>query len=684
MLHKNKLFGLTLVILILLSMTTVFAIRDEDEPPPEEGVSTEASTNVAPINSGDLGTVLVTGLVEYTNPFFTMGTSEPLIILEDQTGFVDRDRNYLFPPESQVLGQITSDFFVSPFSYSLALPVEPQGVLRDVDQDGVDEAGVMVFAVAYWTNTFGDAFLEERDLYGGGWSSAYASTRISSRSETLGEVYGGKYIVFAPDSTQSFPSGFGADEMLFTDDDPIVDIPAGYTVVDMDTEPFTFIREREVVVDLIEGEGSEADDFSNLGFAEAFDAMVEKFRLEYAFTEYKNLNWDAIHAELRPRFEEAEANNDLLEYFLALRDFTWEIPDGHVGIPFGPLAEMFQLETEGGLGMAIRQLDDGRVIVNFLLEGGPAERAGVEMAAEILEINGVAIDEALENTNPWSMPFSTEHVLRLQQLRYAIRFPLDTPVSITYQNPENEFPSTTTITTVAERESFAFSSFNSGLNGFELPMDFTILPNGYVYAKIYSFSDDDRLLITLWERMINTMNANGIPGLIIDMRQNGGGSGFLADQMAAYFFDDEHVTGQTAYYDEDQGDFYIDPDTIEHFYLPSQESRFYGEVAVLVGPNCNSACEFFSYNMTIDDRAEIVGQYPTAGLGGSVEQFFMPEGVQVRFTIGRAMNGDGDIHIEGIGVVPTLQVPVDETTLFYEGDPILDAAINHLDEVLGN
>ncbi|MEZ4617768.1 MAG: S41 family peptidase [Caldilineaceae bacterium] len=64
---------------------------------------------------------------------------------------------------------------------------------------------------------------------------------------------------------------------------------------------------------------------------------------------------------------------------------------------------------------------------------------------------------------------------------------------------------------------------------------------------------------------------------------------------------------------------------INRYYLPSEDLRYHGDIAVLVGPYCNSACEFFAYDMTIQDRAAIVGQYPTAGLGGSVEQFLMPE-----------------------------------------------------------
>ncbi|RMG86202.1 MAG: peptidase S41, partial [Chloroflexi bacterium] len=285
----------------------------------------------APITNDEGGPVSITGSVSYTNSFFTAGVAEPVIILEDQAGFIDRNKGFLMPVESQVLGQITSDFFTSPFTYSLTLPIEPRGTLRDVDHDDVEETGVMVFAVAYWTNIFGDPYLEERDLFGGGWSTAYASTHVKQNPTGGGEYIGGKVLIYAPEEGQGFPSGFGEDGLLFTEDDPIVIVPQGYTLVDMDTDPFTFDRSRHPVVDLIEGEGAEADDFSDLSYTEAFDALVDLMSKEYAFTEFKGIDWDALREEFRPMFEEAEANNSNDDYKRALMRFTWAIPDGHVG-----------------------------------------------------------------------------------------------------------------------------------------------------------------------------------------------------------------------------------------------------------------------------------------------------------------------------------------------------------------
>ncbi len=646
-------------------------------------VVTLTPTTASEENQPAGGPQIITGSVTYTNAFFTMGVAEPMIILEDQGGFVVRDRKFVIPVESQVIGQITSDFYTSPFTYSLTLPEVPNGTLHDVDHDGKEETGVMVFAVAYWTNTWGDPYLERRDLMGGAWSSAYASTKVSDNPETYLEVFGGKYLVYAPDDQQQFPSDFGADKKLFTDDDPVMDLRAGWSVIDMDKSPFELDRSEKPTIDLIEPESTALDDFSQLSYTEAFDKMLEKFTNEYAFTELKKIDWAAKGREFRPRFEEAEKANDPHAYALALRDFLWSIPDTHIGFDQSLLNEDFAIETEGGLGFAMRETDDGKIIANFVLSGGPAEQAGMKWGAEIISLDGKPTAEVVEANMPWSSPFSNPIIKRLQQLRYATRFPMDKgQVEVTFKNPD-ETEKTATLDVVNERQSFSVGSFYYGQPATSLPVEYDILPSGYGYIKISSFSDNDVLSIQVWERAIQFFNENEIPGVIIDMRVNGGGSGWLADQMAAYFFDEEIVTGNTARYSKDTGEFYMDPGDEAIMIPPREALRYKGQVAVLVGPACASACEFFSYAMTINDRAIVVGQYPSDGAGGSVEQFLMPEEIFTQITIGRAVDAEGNIHLEGKGVVPTVKVPVTVETLQQQAngeDVILQAA----EEALGN
>ena len=123
-------------------------------------------------------------------------------------------------------------------------------------------------------------------------------------------------------------------------------------------------------------------------------------------------------------------------------------------------------------------------------------------------------------------------------------------------------------------------------------------------------------------------------------------------------FDKEIVVGNTALYNKGSGQFYMDPGDQTSMIPPRPELQYSGPVVVMVGPACASACEFFSYDMTINNRATIIGQYPSDGAGGSVEQFLMPENLIVQMTVGRAVNAQGNIHLEGKGVVPNVKVPV--------------------------
>ena len=286
--------------------------------------------------------------------------------------------------------------------------------------------------------------------------------------------------------------------------------------------------------------------------------------------------------------------------------------------------------------------------------------------------------EAISLIVPWTSPFSTEHTKRLEQLRFVTRYPQGTEVDIKFRNPGGE-AKTLEIATTPELESYEFSSPFAETTGYELPVEFEILESGLGYVKILDFFDNELLTIQLWERMIQDLNENRVPGLIIDLRTNTGGWGYLADQMAAYFFDEELIAGNSAHYDNSTGEFYTDPGDDEILFLPREELRYHGTLVAIVGPACSSACEFFAYDLTLQDRATIVGQYPTSGLGGGKDRFVMPEDIDVRFTVGRAIDVDGNIHIEGKGVEPDVRVPITEENVlavYRDGrDVLLDAAI---------
>ncbi|MCA9914178.1 MAG: PDZ domain-containing protein, partial [Anaerolineae bacterium] len=476
-----------LLLLALLMALPVFAIGEEETPEPGE----------ANIVEDEGGVQLITGRMVVTNPNVITSTVQPVIILEDQTGFVMRDLEYGFEEQTQVIAQFPDglDTYQDGYlDYRILLPIRPTGNQHDVDHDNVEEPGVQIYQTAYWDDTRDTPYIGPLEGYG--WSGAYSSARTSENPLDEGEIVGGNFLIWAPDDAQSFPSGFGADGKLFTDDDPIVDIPAGYTAVNLDTDPFTFSRANEVVFDLLEPAAYLPVDFSDLSYTEAFDALIEYAKEAYVFTDLKDVDWDALHEELRPRFEEADANNDNDAYILALYDLIQSIPDMHlqVNTPYvNAFDQKFSEEAGGGLGFALAELDDGRIIVSFVTPGGPAEEAGIELEAEVVAINGMDIEEAINAAEPFSAPFSTRELERLQQLRYAHRFPVGTEVEITYQNPDADEATTITMTAVPEFESFNVTSIYAGFDSTGLPLSYQFLDSGYGYVKVQSLFGNEGL-----------------------------------------------------------------------------------------------------------------------------------------------------------------------------------------------
>lgn len=611
----------------------------------------------------------VIGSIPYTSPFFVNTLGEAFVMLEDQAGFVQRDREFQFPLAGQVLGPVT----INPdetLTYQLSLPSVPQGTFVDVDNDGQSDHGVQVFAIANWSNTWGDPFLEPRDGYG--WSGAYSSTIVDPNLDD--EIQGGSLVVWAPDDQQRFPEGFGPDGLLFTEDDPTVSVLPGYSVVDLGQKPFRFYKEARPQIDLVEG-AVEVSDYSSQSYSEAFQAFFDKASREYPFTAEKNIDWQRLLADFQPRIDQARSDK---EFYSALLDFAYAIPDGHIGaVAEQDLVIELLIEQYGaGIGMTLIELTDGRILVSNVYPGTATEQAGIQPGAEIISWDGQPIVQAISEVVPFASTYSTEHTRHLAQLRWITRFPPDQEVQVGYKNPGMDQLEEKTLQAGNDYDTLIYAL------GFDedplLPIEGKILePSGLGYIRITSFSDDYHLLAQLWDRYLNDFTDRQVPGLIIDLRSNGGGNYGLANDFTGYFFDEEVELFTRSYYNENTGVFETrdTPSKIKPAPL-----LFEGPIAVLVGPDSASAPEGFAYALQQTGRAIVVGQYPSAGMFGEVGrgQYKLPGDISVQFPTGRAESMDGALIIEGSGIIPDILVPVTEADLAADHDAVLEAAIQAL------
>ncbi|PJF36026.1 MAG: hypothetical protein CUN49_07590 [Candidatus Thermofonsia Clade 1 bacterium] len=626
---------------------------------------------VAVIQEDEGGVQLLRGEVAYTSLRFALFAPDPYVIMFNLSeyirngGFVAERTNV--PSDGQVLGRVTSDPRKSPFTYELLLPQMPLGA-----PSAFGDGEVRVYLIALVSNLLGDPFLSPREYFGAYRSAIITTERLKS----------GKLLLFAEEGRGVFPSGRGADGTLFTDDDPLVRLPDGYTLVDISAEPFAFSRPRQAAVDLLEAPSSVQDDFSEQSYLEAFDNLIALLEQKYAFSDYYGIDYERIRAELRPR---AQRVNNLETFLQLLYDLVRYFPDGHIGINNVPDSAI--RAALGGVGIWAQMLDDGRLIVYRLPANLPAARSGLQVGAEIIAVNGLPVAEALERVKPFTNTgIATAYNRLILQQRDLFRGQIGQRIAITYRNPDASAEQTVTLTFVQDVDGLINYQPFYRVESPErwLPLE-TRQVDGYTVLQLYSFADDLPLTMRLWQRAIaqarNAPSRDGKDGLIIDLRNNGGGSAYLTLLTAATFFDEPLEVGNSAEYDDEAQAFTVNPRERNLLLPPEPEERYSGNVVLIVSPDCASACEFFSYYLTQQNRAQIVGYYGTAGLGGSRFEVILPHNIQFVYTRGRALDAQGQIHIEGKGVQPTIRVPITAENVLSRADPLMAAAVAYLDSL---
>src|SRR5688572_8924335 len=121
-----------------------------------------------------------------------------------------------------------------------------------------------------------------------------------------------------------------------------------------------------------------------------FETAWEAVRDQYVRVDYNGVDWDAVGDEYRAKVEaglDDEAFNQLM------RDMVAELPEGQAS--FQTRAERLEAETtdtsnyEGiGAFIAFRETPEPHVVILSVIQGSPAEKAGLKAHDNIYVIDG--------------------------------------------------------------------------------------------------------------------------------------------------------------------------------------------------------------------------------------------------------------------------------------------------------
>ena len=222
--------------------------------------------------------------------------------------------------------------------------------------------------------------------------------------------------------------------------------------------------------------------------------------------------------QFTPRVAQAERDRDAEAFSEAIHDFTLQFRDGHVGVGEDPnISQLFRKVAGGGYGFVGRELDDGRFIVTYVLQDGPADQAGMAVGAEVTAFGDKPIKQAIGEVKPFEGPFSTDFGLRTAQQRYLVRAPVGAETTITFANPGK--PETTArLTAVQEFETYFQALPPHNDDPAAIPVEARTLESGIGYVKVNTNYDDLGLIIRLFQRALKAFENNKVTALIIDER----------------------------------------------------------------------------------------------------------------------------------------------------------------------
>lgn len=277
----------------------------------------------------------------------------------------------------------------------------------------------------------------------------------------------------------------------------------------------------------------------------------------------------------------------------------------------------------------------GRLTVVSAMNGSSAAAAGLRAGDEIVAIDGLATER-----------------LRQDQAIERIRGPVGTEVRLTVARAGLPEP----LELVVERAAVAVP-----------PVSLTMLESGIAHIVVSLFSDETAEEL---DRALAVVATEGATGLILDLRNNGGGLTLAAQQMVGRFVP---ASAGPAFY-EDYGRRAEMPTPAP--ILPGGAAEFDLPMVVLVNEGTASAAEIVAGALRDYERARLVGMR-TFGKGSLQRIHRFDDGSQLRVTVARWLTPSGHA-IQDQGIVPEFEVPMPPEPDWDDPDPQLTRAVQVL------
>ena len=383
---------------------------------------------------------------------------------------------------------------------------------------------------------------------------------------------------------------------------------------------------------------------------DAFESVWNTVNDKYYDPKLNGVNWQAVRASYEPKIF-AAATDD--RYWELLDKMTGELKDSHTRVQ-GPKQVAQQRDHEvHSLGLGFLEMDGTLVVTSTHSESDPWW-AGVRPGMAIKTIDGEPamalyhrlLDEVRDSSTPWARTRGA--------LRKILAGDPDTTITMTFVRMDGS-----EIAATMKRRKF------------RAPPEFTqrVLPSGFAYIRFSNFvgSMENGIL-----QAITDMKSG--PGMIVDLRNNGGGSLGMANVLASKFLSQPQQgariltrTGKPITVA------FIPTMKLQTELRGDKQSAYTKPLVILTNESSASASEIFSGTLQDLGRATIVGQRTCGCLLGYLGYADLPGGGQLAYSELGFVTPKGN-RIEGAGVKPDVEITLARDDILFNRDRVLEAA----------
>lgn len=370
--------------------------------------------------------------------------------------------------------------------------------------------------------------------------------------------------------------------------------------------------------------------------AATFETLWKHLQENYIYFESADVNWDTLHDQYLQR---VQAGLTPEEFSALIEELEAELPEG--SLAYQSRAERIEADVADtssyeGIGAFVGFVEEPEphIVLLDVIEGSPAEQAGLKAHDSIFEIDGspILLEEGIAAVD-------------------RVRGPAGSSVTLSIQSPG---------------ESIRSVEVNRGkLNSTGRLRAYNLIGSDYGYLLFPPVGYD-----TLDEDVLKSLQAfttnRTLEGLILDLRVASSTRGWPLEAIYTMFFNGP------------MGEFYTRNDK-QLIQVEGQDIFGSQEVplVVLVGENTSGTPEILAASLQAHKRATVIGEKTPGSIEGATS-YYLPDGSELFIETTSFMLPNGE-DIGAQGVAPDILVETGWDEVLPDNDPVLDQAVEHLD-----